>query len=297
MILETNNLTKRFGRLTAVNKVNLRIPEGSIFGMLGPNGSGKTTTLGMLLGVINPTEGEFSWFGQGNSPEIRKNIGAILEQPIFYPYMSAVRNLDIVCKIKQAATSRIETVLKQVNLFDRKDDKFETYSLGMKQRLAIASALLCDPKVLVLDEPTNGLDPQGIAEIRQIISNIAASGKSIILASHLLDEVQKVCTDFCVLQNSNLIYQGSVAEDFAENTSIEIASVNHSALKTALTKISGVKDVIEQGQIILVKGDDELDSLSLNQQLIERGVVVSHLKTIEKSLEQRFLEILEGQND
>ncbi|UII23600.1 ABC transporter ATP-binding protein [Fulvivirga ligni] len=199
-VLQIKNLTKRYGRLTAVNKLNLEIQKGCVFGILGPNGSGKTTTLGILLDVINKTDGDFSWFGQPATKEMRKRVGAILETPIFYPYLSAVKNLEIVAAIKGAPVANIEPVLKKVELYERRFDKFRTYSLGMKQRLSIASALLCDPEVMILDEPTNGLDPQGIAEIRRLIKEIAADGKTIILASHLLDEVQKVCTHFCILK-------------------------------------------------------------------------------------------------
>jgi len=297
MILEIDNLSKNFGKLKAVNKINLNIAKGTVFGLLGPNGSGKTTTLGMLLGVTTPTSGSFSWFGQGDSPQIRKNIGAILEQPVFYPYMTGAQNLDIVCKIKELPKERVEQVLEQVNLLDRKNDLFTAYSLGMKQRLAIASALLCNPKVLVLDEPTNGLDPQGIAEIRDIITDIADSGKSIILASHLLDEVQKVCSHFCVLQKGNLIYQGKVEDDFSNDSYIEVASDNNLQLMSALNTLPEIKEVTEQENILIVKGDSKINSLQLNKHLMAQGIAVSHLATITKSLEERFLEILADQND
>lgn len=296
MILEIENLSKNFGKLKAVNQINLHIAKGCVFGLLGPNGSGKTTTLGMLLGVTTPSSGSFSWFGQGNSAKIRKNIGAILEQPVFYPYMTGAQNLDIVCRIKELPKSRIEQVLEQVNLLDRKDDLFTAYSLGMKQRLSIASALLCNPQVLVLDEPTNGLDPQGIAEIRQIITDIADSGKSIILASHLLDEVQKVCSHFCVLQKGNLIYQGKVEDDFSSDTTIEVASENNQQLMSVLKSIPHVTEVIQQEKLLLVKGDSSLNSLAMNKHIMAQGIVVSHLTTTTKSLEDKFLEILAGQH-
>ncbi|MEM1407460.1 MAG: ABC transporter ATP-binding protein, partial [Bacteroidota bacterium] len=180
-VLSIKNLTKRYGRITAVKDLSLDVQRGNVFGILGPNGSGKTTTLGILLDVINRTGGEFSWFGEPPTKEMRKRIGAILETPIFYPYLSATKNLEIVAEIKGASKDNIDPVLKTVELFERKDDKFRTYSLGMKQRLSIASALICDPEVMILDEPTNGLDPQGIAEIRELIKKIASDGKTIIL--------------------------------------------------------------------------------------------------------------------
>ncbi len=201
-VLSISNLTKHFGRIKAVNGLNLEVRRGQVFGMLGPNGSGKTTTLGMLTGVVNPTSGDFSWFGHPPTHQIRKKIGAVLEHPIFYPYLSGQKNLELNAMIKACPPENIPNVLELVELTARKDDKYKTYSLGMKQRLAIASALLNDPTVLILDEPTNGLDPMGIAEIRELIKKIAADGKTIILASHLLDEVQKVCTHFCVLKKA-----------------------------------------------------------------------------------------------
>ena len=199
-VLSTQQLTKNFGRLCAVNHLDLEVNRGEVFGMLGPNGSGKTTTLGMLMGVVNPTAGNFSWFGHPPTHHIRKKIGAVLEHPIFYPYLSGQKNLELMALIKEAPVTNIPKVLELVELSDRKGDKYKTYSLGMKQRLAIASALLNDPIVLILDEPTNGLDPMGIAEIREIIKRIASDGKTIILASHMLDEVQKVCSHFAILR-------------------------------------------------------------------------------------------------
>jgi ABC-type multidrug transport system ATPase subunit len=291
-ILEINGLTKRFGKLTAVNQLSLTIKKGSVFGMLGPNGSGKTTTLGMLLGVTKPTAGSFSWFGKGDSHEMRKNIGAILEQPVFYPYMTGEQNLDLVCQIKGAEKSRIAEVLEVVGLSGRGTDKFKGYSLGMKQRLAIAAALINDPEVLVLDEPTNGLDPQGIFDIRQLIRQIADTGKTIILASHLLDEVQKVCSEFCVLQTGNLIYKGSVEEDFADSTTIELVAEDMVKLKEILKQIPGVTEVEEKEGKLLVKGSIELTSLTVNKFLVEKGIVLTHLHTLKKSLEEQFMEIL-----
>ncbi|HEY5822919.1 MAG TPA: ATP-binding cassette domain-containing protein, partial [Cyclobacteriaceae bacterium] len=223
-VLSTQGLTKIFGRLTAVNNLNLEVKRGQVFGMLGPNGSGKTTTLGMLMGVVNASQGTFSWFGQPPTNIVRKKIGAVLEHPIFYPYLSGQKNLELMAMIKEAPLENIPKVLELVELSARKDDKYKTYSLGMKQRLAIASALLNDPIVLILDEPTNGLDPMGIAEIREIIKRIAADGKTIILASHLLDEVQKVCSHFAVLKRGNLMHIGPVDEVGKGEELVEVAA-------------------------------------------------------------------------
>ncbi|MFT5022142.1 MAG: ABC-2 type transport system ATP-binding protein, partial [Colwellia sp.] len=186
-ILSVSELTKSYGSLIAVKKLSFTIEKGNVYGILGPNGSGKSTTLGMVLSVVNPTQGSFSWFGGALSThQALKKVGAIIERPNFYPYMSAVKNLRLVCKIKGVSEKTIEEKLELVGLLDRKDSLFSSYSLGMKQRLAIASALLNDPEILILDEPTNGLDPQGIHQIREIIKTIAAKGTTILLASHLL---------------------------------------------------------------------------------------------------------------
>ena len=200
-VLTLNNLSKKFGSLTAVDALTLKINKGFVYGILGPNGSGKSTTLGMLLNIVNKTDGNYHWFdGKGTTHQALKKVGAIIERPNFYPYMSAGQNLDLVCKIKNVSNHKINEKLKIVGLLDRKDYKFSTFSLGMKQRLAIASALLNDPEILILDEPTNGLDPQGIHQIREIIKKIAANGTTILLASHLLDEVEKVCTHVVILR-------------------------------------------------------------------------------------------------
>lgn len=290
-VLSIKNLTKKYGRLTAVNNLSLEVSKGQVFGILGPNGSGKTTTLGILLDVINKTSGEFAWFGKPASKEMRKKIGAILETPIFYPYLSAAKNLQIVAEIKGADKSNIEPVLKKVELLDRKDDKFRTFSLGMKQRLSIASALLCDPEVMILDEPTNGLDPQGIAEIRELIKQIANEGKTIILASHLLDEVQKVCTHFCVLKKGNLIHVGSVDEVSKGASSVEIMADSEN-IKEVLASYDKALKVEKEGNRYLVNLEDGVSASDLNTFLFSKGITVSHLVTQRKSLEKQFLELL-----
>ena len=289
-ILSTHGLTKHYGRIKAVNDLNLEIKKGTVFGLLGPNGSGKTTTLGMILDVINKTSGSYKWFGEEPTKEHRKNIGAILETPIFYPYLSGAKNLELVCDIKKVNYSRIDEVIIQVGLKGREDDKFRTYSLGMKQRLSIASALLCDPAVMILDEPTNGLDPQGIAAIRELIIEIAKSGKTIVLASHLLDEVQKVCTDFSVLKQGKMIYTGSVAEVTKGTTSIEVMADD--PIKEILEEASFITSVKEELGKFMVTLEEGKGSKDLNQLLVDKGVIVSHLNTIHKSLEKQFLEVL-----
>ena len=292
-VLSIINLTKHFGRIHAVNNLNLEVQRGQVFGMLGPNGSGKTTTLGMLMGVVNPTAGNFTWFGEQPTHHIRKKIGAVLEHPIFYPYLSGQKNLALNAMIKECDPGNIPEVLELVELSARRDDKYRTYSLGMKQRLAIASALLNDPTVLILDEPTNGLDPMGIAEIRELIKRIAANGKTIILASHLLDEVQKVCTHFCVLKKGNLIHTGPVDIAGAGSETVEVMADNP-RLHELLTAFTGAFAINRDNGTFQVSLREGFTGKDLNQFLFEQGVIASHLVTQKKSLEKQFLEILAG---
>jgi ABC-2 type transport system ATP-binding protein len=291
-VLTINSLTKKFGRITAVNDLSLDIPKGSIYGILGPNGSGKTTTLGMVLGVIGPTAGNFSWFGMPPGNEARKRIGAILEGPLFYPYLTGSNNLKVVADIKGTHYNAIEPALKMVGLLDRKDSAFKTYSLGMKQRLAIAAALLNDPEVLILDEPTNGLDPQGIAEMRALIREIAGRGVTILLASHLLDEVEKVCDHVAVLKVGNLLYSGPVA---GLNTSgwgvIEIQAAEMRGLYELVMQFEGVTEAKRNENKLMIKFSSEPDPAKLNQYLHSKGISLSHLSLRKSTLEEQFLEL------
>lgn len=291
-VLTTTGLTKHFGRIQAVKGIDLRVEAGTIYGMLGPNGSGKTTTLGMLLGTIRPTAGSYTWQGDGTAEDIRKNIGAILEGPIFYPYMSAAKNLEITCLIKQVPFSRIDEVLKYVRLHGRRNDVFKTFSLGMKQRLAIASALLTNPAVMILDEPTNGLDPEGIADIRELILEIADSGKTIVLASHLLDEVQKVCSDFCVLRSGTLIYQGSVKDALGQQATVVIDADDRAALVEALGQASLVSSASREG--LELKLPEDWSPQRVNAYCFEQGITLSQLRVVQRSLEAQFLHILKA---
>jgi ABC-type multidrug transport system ATPase subunit len=290
-VLSVNKLTKNFGKLCAVNQLDLEVKRGQVFGMLGPNGSGKTTTLGMLMGVVNPTAGSFSWFGEPATNLTRRKIGAVLEHPIFYPYLSGQKNLELNAMIKGADPNNIAKVLDIVELTTRKDDKYKTYSLGMKQRLAIASALVSDPIILILDEPTNGLDPMGIAEIREIIKRIANDGKTIILASHLLDEVQKVCTHFAVLKRGNLMHIGPV-DDVGKGEEIVEVQAYHDDLGVLLQEFVGSGIIKKENGVFQVMMKEGFHSKDLNRFLFDKGIVASHLATRKKSLEKQFLEIL-----
>ena len=291
-VLKTRQLTKKYGKITAVSQLDLTIEEGQVYGILGPNGSGKTTTLGMILEVVAPTGGSFEWFGGMNNVEARQKIGSILETPCFYSYLTATQNLRIVAHIKKCNPSRIEEILKQVGLFERKDDKFKTYSLGMKQRLSLAAALLADPPVLMLDEPTNGLDPEGIAEVRQLIRDIAARGKTIIMASHLLDEVQKVCTHFCVLRKGIKLHEGAVHDILGETNMVDVSANNLDELEASLASFDGLEKVEQSEASLRVYLKDGFSADALNQFCFSKGITLKKLVPQSKSLEQEFLKIL-----
>ncbi len=294
-ILTINNLSKHFGRLKAVNNLSLSIPQGSVFGILGPNGSGKTTSLGMVLDVLRKTSGTYQWFDGKQTPhQLRRRVGAILEQPLFYPYLSAYRNLKIVAEIKEGGHDQIDEKLELVNLLDRKHDRFSTFSYGMKQRLAIAASLLNDPEVLILDEPTNGLDPQGIAEIRELIIKIAKQGITIILASHMLDEVQKVCSHVVVLQKGKKLFTGKVADVLQETKEIELRATDMVQLQEVVKQYPLLQSSETEEDFILARLSDGANATELNQYLIDKGITLSHLVQRKSSLEQYFLEITEN---
>ena len=291
-VLTLNNLTKKFGSLTAVDGLTLKINKGFVYGILGPNGSGKSTTLGMLLNIVNKTNGNYHWFdGTGTTHQALKKVGAIIERPNFYPYMSAGQNLDLVCKIKNVSNHKINEKLKIVGLLDRKDHKFSTFSLGMKQRLAIASALLNDPEILILDEPTNGLDPQGIHQIREIIKKIAANGTTILLASHLLDEVEKVCTHLVILRKGKSLYSGSVEKMFASHGFFTLQSDDLNLLRTVLEGHSSIGDIKIEGIQLVAYLKEPLNGAELNKILFEKGINLSYLVHRKESLEEQFLEL------
>jgi ABC-2 type transport system ATP-binding protein len=291
-VLQITNLYKNYGRIKAVQDLSLSIAPGTVFGLLGPNGSGKTTTLGVVLDVVKSSSGNYTWFDEPPTHNSRKKIGAILEAPSFYPYLSAVENLKVIAQIKEVSYDRIDIVLEKTGLLDRKKDRFQTYSLGMKQRLAIASALLSDPHVLVLDEPTNGLDPQGIADVRDLVLQISAEGKTIILASHLLDEVQKVCSHFAVLNKGKVLFSGSVEEALSNTEAIEVSAPNLDELYDIARQYEYAKEVQKNHQKIIVRLAQQKTGHDLNTYLVGKGIVVSHLATERKNLEEQFLEIL-----
>lgn len=290
--LKISSLTKHYGKVKAVQALDLEIGKGTVYGILGPNGSGKTTTLGMVLGVTQPTSGNFEWFGQPPSNQHLKRIGAILENPIFYPYLTGVANLKIVADIKGISYDKIPGVLDQVGLSERGKSKFKTYSLGMKQRLAIGAALLGNPEVLILDEPTNGLDPEGIADIRTMIREIGDSGITIILASHLLDEVEKVCSHVAVLRRGQLLFSGPVNDVLTKEPEVQIASNDMEALENLLRDWPLVQTIRKDNGHLFITGKESIPPEMLNQYVFDQGMVLSHLSLKKTTLEESFLELL-----
>jgi len=292
-VLSLNNITKFYGRIRALKDVSFEVPEGSVFGILGPNGSGKTTLLSIILDVLKANKGNFLWFGHPGSPEQRKKIGSLLETPNIYHYLSAVNNLKITQSNSGRGTAAdIDEVLKKVRLYERKNSRFSSFSLGMKQRLAIAASLLGDPKVLVLDEPTNGLDPVGIAEIRQLIIELRTSGHTIIMASHLLDEVEKVCTHAAILRTGELLTTGEVEEILIDDDVVELSAVDLNALAALLQQLN--KNVIVDSKMNTVnitfpKGTARLDEI--NSFCFRNGIILNHLVAKKKRLETRFFEL------
>jgi len=290
-VLTLNGITKFYGSIRALNNVSFEVPQGSVFGILGPNGSGKTTLLSIVLDVLKANNGSFLWFGQPGSPEQRRKIGSLLETPNFYHYLSAVDNLKITNSISgRGNDADIDRILKKVKLYERRKSRFKSYSLGMKQRLAIAAALLGSPKVLVLDEPTNGLDPVGIAEIRELIVELRNSGHTIIMASHLLDEVEKVCTHAAILKTGELVTIGQVEEILMDEDVVEISAADLNALETVLKQLGGTVNIVGNTvQLILPKGTARLEDI--NSFCFNKGIVLNHLLLKKKRLEARFFEL------
>ena len=291
-ILSITNLCKTYGKVQAVKNVSLEIKKGNVYGILGPNGSGKSTTLGIVLNVVNKTSGSYAWFGGSmQTHQALKKVGAIIERPNFYPYMTAQQNLELVCKIKDISVEKVFEKLTLVGLNDRKDSKFSTFSLGMKQRLAIASALLNDPEILILDEPTNGLDPQGIHQIRDIIKVIAAQGTTILLASHLLDEVEKVCSHVLVLKKGEVLYSGLVNQMTSKTDFLELQSDDNQLLMTLLKTYPNISFETNAANKVSVYFENSINAAALNKFLADNNCYLNHLVIKKQSLEEQFLEL------
>lgn len=291
-ILKVEDLSKNYGNIKALKNVNFSVPAGTVFGILGPNGSGKTTLLGIIMDVLKPTGGGYKLFGESASHNQRKKIGTLLETPNFYHYLTAVQNLRIAASIKERGAEDIDRVLEIVNLTARKNSKFSTYSLGMKQRLAIGAALLGNPDVLVFDEPTNGLDPVGIAEIRQLIKKLSQEGKTIIMASHLLDEVEKVCTHVAILKQGTLITHGDVNEILVNEDMVEVSASDLQQLKSLLMQMPGAGKVdIYENSVRVFFPAGQANLAAVNQYCFNNGIILSHLQLKKKSLESKFFEL------
>lgn len=290
-ILSIRNLSKSFGPVHALRDVSFDVPEGSVFGILGPNGSGKTTLLGIVLDVLAAASGSYNWFGNMPGAAARRQIGALLETPNFYHYLSGFNNLEITAAIRKRGIEDRIPILKQVGLFERKDSPFQTYSLGMKQRLAIGAALLGRPRVLVLDEPTNGLDPSGIAEIRELIRKLNREGITIIIASHLLDEVEKVCTHVAILKKGDLLLSGPVDEVLRSEDQVEVRAADLARLQQVLQIMPGIRKISALNETVYLTCEPTLTTIEINQFCMSNGIVLSHLVLRKKSLETKFMEL------
>jgi ABC-type multidrug transport system ATPase subunit len=292
-IIETTGLSKRYRGTLAVDQISFHVEKGQVFGFLGPNGSGKTTTIGMLLGIINPTGGSiklFDEFGMDRLHTARQRIGATLETPNFYPYLSGYENLRVVAKIKNVETPRIDQALDAVGLGARKKDEFRKYSLGMKQRLAIAGAMLGDPELVILDEPANGLDPEGMREIRDIILGLAAEGRTIFLSSHLLNEVERTCTHVAIIKKGRIIHQASMAALTQSALSALVRAPDPAALLNIARAYPGAISATLEGDLVVVELSNA-DLADLNRYFAEQGTYVSYLAPRVASLEDVFMEM------
>ncbi len=289
-ILEIQNLSKNYGKLKALNNLSFSVKHGDIYGILGPNGSGKTTTLAIISDILKANSGEFVW--NLNSENYRKEIGTLIETPNFYHYLTVEQNLKIVAEIKDIDSSDIDRVLRIVKLDNRKKSFFRELSLGLKQRLALASVLLGNPSVIVLDEPTNGLDPEGIVEFREIIIEQAKQGKTIIIASHILDEIEKVCTNVAILKSGTVIKTGRVNELLSKKEKVIISTKDLNSAFNFLVQ-SGITEDIEivNGDIELILQND-FDTEKLNEYLFKNNIILSKLDVIKNSLESQFLELI-----
>jgi ABC-2 type transport system ATP-binding protein len=290
-VLQINGLTKHYGPITALNDLNLTIEAGNIYGLLGPNGSGKTTTLGIILGILAQTSGDFEWFGGAYGDKYRMRIGAILETPNFYPYLNARQNLEIVQDIKHSYDDDIDALLETVNLAHRKKSKFRAYSLGMKQRLAIAATLISQPDVVIFDEPTNGLDPEGIAEVRNILKKVADSGKTVIMASHLLDEVEKICTHVAIIKNGSLLATGPVGSILSNDVTVEVRATDMEKLIHLISDIDWINHIKREKELIEFQMSENHTAQEVNSLAYQNGIILTHLVSRKRKLEEEFLEI------
>jgi ABC-2 type transport system ATP-binding protein len=295
MVLRIDGLSKNYGPIKAVDKLSLNIEAGNVYGILGPNGSGKTTTLGLILGILKPSSGRFEWFDGKYGDNPRMKIGALLETPNFYPYLNAVDNLEIVRHIKRAPKSDFTGPLKLVNLYERRHSAFRTYSLGMKQRLAIAASMIGDPEVLIFDEPTNGLDPQGIAEVRDTLVAIARTGKTVIMASHILVEVEKICSHVAILQRGKLIASGTIGNILRDEVVLEVAAEDMERLENAIKIAPFTHEISQINHVFELHVDASTKAAEVNKWAFDQGIILTHLQIRKTRLEEEFLQLTKEQ--
>ena len=298
LVVQTDRLTKRFGKITAVDDLSMEVHRGHVYGLLGPNGSGKTTTMGMLLGVLKPTAGSFSLFGSTvRHEESLRRVGAIIESPAFYPHMSGRQNLACFQLMSGGGSAgELDALLDRVGLAGRGDDKFGTYSLGMKQRLGIAFALLGNPDLVCLDEPTNGLDPAGMIEVRELIHSLGDSGHTVLLSSHLLHEVEQVCDSVTIISKGKLVAQGEVAAlvRSARGEQVRVKTTGDAKAPEILSALDWVEDVgaAEDGALLVSAPIER--SGELTAALSRSGVYVTEMAPVRVSLEEYFLKATQG---
>jgi len=291
-VIETTDLTKRYGDVLAVDRLSLRVLRGGVFGFLGPNGSGKTTTMGMLLGLVHPTSGEARIFGDpARHPATLRRVGAMIETPTFYPYLSGRANLRYFQGVgRRGSSSDIDRLLELVDLEKRADSKYATYSLGMKQRLGIACALLGDPELVFLDEPTNGLDPAGVVEVRELIRQLGKGGRTVVLSSHLLAETELVCDNVAVLSRGRLIAQGTIQELLRQHDALRLRTTDDAKARVTLAPFNWVERAEERDGGLVVTAP-QARAWEITRALAETGVYVNELVPVHRSLEEFFMEI------
>jgi len=298
-VIQTQALTKRYGSVLAVDNLSIQVPRRGVFGLLGPNGSGKTTTMNMLLGLVSPTSGTFRLLGHDSTSglqEALQHIGAIAESPAFYPYLSGRANLQYFQGIiRRGASGDVERLLEMVGLADRARSKFSTYSQGMKQRLSVAYALLGDPELLFLDEPTNGLDPAGMAEVRELIRRLSGEGRTVLLSSHLLHEVEQVCDRVAIMSRGQLIAQGAIRDLLRRRGAVRLSSTDDTKAAAIISALPWVAAVTTEKGYLIAEAPPER-SWELTSALAEQGVAVKEMAPVEISLERYFLEVTGDDN-
>lgn len=292
-VLALQSISKSYGRTQALSRVSITVEAGQVYGILGPNGSGKTTMLAIALGAVAASSGQLRWFGEPPAGRLRRRIGALIEQPAFYPWLSGLANLQVMAAIKKAPASAVEAPLRRVGLWDARNHLYQSYSLGMKQRLGLAATLIGQPQLLVLDEPTNGVDAQGIYEIRALIAEFAQQGGTVILASHILDEVEKVCSHVAILKSGQVVKSGPIQTAFASQSWIEVGATDLSALARHLHHIEAEAKILVRGEILEIHAG-RLSPAEINRELVAHGIIVNHLVKRLPSLESQYLQAVEN---